>query len=145
MKGRRSWGIVIMMTVILSMGSLSHAQGAEWILFATTDKGMHYYDRQTMKRSKTNVRVWEKTIYSEEGKRRAEQFLTDIGEFGGEVLDHVVTLTELNCQEEKGRGLSMVIYDIKGNRVAGSPKGDSEWSAIVPDSLYDRLFKQVCK
>ena len=134
----------ILAAVILIAGSLSNAWGAEWIYFATTEKGQHYYDKQTLKRSSTNVRVWEMTVYSEQGKRNAAQFLTETGEYQGQALGHVLTLGEFNCREAKGRSLSMIIYDIKGKRVAGSPGGASEWSYIVPDSLYDRLSKQVC-
>jgi len=134
----------IMTAVILIAGSLCNAWGAEWIYFATTEKGQHYYDKQTVKRSSPNVRVWEKTVYSEQGKRNAVQFLTETGEYKGQALGHVLTLGEFNCREAKGRTLSMIIYDVKGKKVAGSPDGASEWSQIVPDSVYDRLSKQVC-
>ena len=144
MRGRRSFIAVVVLAVILFAVSLSNALGAEWVYFATTAKGTHYYDKQTVKRANTTVRVWEKTVYSEDGKRNAEKFLTEAGEYKGQKLGHVTTLSEFNCRDAKGRSLSMIIYDVNGKKVAGSPDGASEWSSIVPDSIYDRLSKQVC-
>jgi len=137
--------VVVVLAVVLFTGFQGSALGAEWVYFATTKKGQHYYDRQTVKRANTTVRVWEKTVYSEDGKRNAEKFLTEMGEYKGQTPGHVLTLDEFNCKEAKGRSLSMIIYDIHGKRVAGSPEGGSEWSHSVPDSVYDRLSKQVCK
>ena len=144
MRGIRSFIAVVVLAVILIAGFPGNAQGAEWVYFATTAKGTHYYDKQTVKRANTTVRVWEKTVYSVDGKRNAEKFLTEAGEYKGQKLGHVTTLSEFNCRDAKGRSLSMIIYDINGKKVAGSPDGASEWSSIVPDSIYDRLSKQVC-
>jgi hypothetical protein len=145
MRGRRSFIAVVVLAVILIAGFPGNAPGAEWIYFATTEKGQHYYDKQTIKRSSANVRVWEKAIYSEQGRRNAEAFLTEMGKYKGQTPGHVLTLDEFNCRETKGRSLSMIIYDIQGKRVASSPEGGSEWSNIVPDSVYERLSNVVCK
>jgi len=137
--------VVVVLAVVLFTGFQGSALGADWVYFATTAKGTHYYDKQTVKRANTTVRVCEKTVYSEDGKRNAEKFLTEAGEYKGQKMGHVTTLSEFNCRDAKGRSLSMIIYDSNGKKVAGSPNGASEWSNIVPDSVYDRLSKQVCK
>jgi hypothetical protein len=144
-RGRRSIIHVAVLSIVLFAGFPGNVLGAEWIYFATTAEGTHYYDKQTVKRANTTVRVWEKTLYSENGKRNAEKFLTETGEYKGQPLGHVTTLNEFSCKGSRARSLSMIIYDVHGKRVAGSPAGGSEWSDIVPDSLYEQLAQQVCK
>ena len=145
MRGRRSFIAVVVLAFILIAGFPGNAPGAEWVYFATTAKGTHYYDRETVKKTNTTASVCEKTIYSEDGKRHEEKFLRGTGEYKGQALDHVITVSEFNCKGAKARSLSMVIYDIDGKRVAGSPAGGSPWRDLAPGTLHERLSQQVCK
>ncbi len=143
MRVMRLFGIIT--AVILIAGSLCNAWGAEWIYFAATAEGTHYYDKDSVKKTNTSVSVREKTVFSENGKRSKEKFLRGTGEYKGQTLDHVITVSEFNCTGAKARSLSMVIYDIDGKRVAGSPAGGSPWRDLAPGTLHERLFQQVCK
>ena len=145
MRGRRSFIAVVVLAVILIAGFPGNAPGAEWVYFATTAKGTHYYDKETVKKTNTTASVCEKTIYSEDGKRHEEKFLRGTGEYKGQALDHVITASEFNCKGAKARSLSMVIYDIDGKHVAGSPAGGSPWRDLAPGTLHERLSQQVCK
>lgn len=144
MRGSRSFIAAAALSVILMAGHASHAMGAEWVYFATTAEGSHYYDKETVKKTNTTVTVWEKTVFSEEAKRGKEKFLRGTGEYKGQKLGHAVTVSEFNCRGAKARSLSMTIYDIDGKRVAGSPAGGSSWRDLAPGTLHERLFQLVC-
>jgi hypothetical protein len=145
MRGKRSFVAVAVLSVILLAGITGSASGAEWVYFATTAKGAHYYDKQSVKKTNVTVSVQEKTVYSEDGKRSAEKFLAGTGEYKGQKLDHVITVSEFNCKAAKARSLSMTIYGADGKRVAGSPAGGSPWRDLAPGTLHERLSQQVCK
>ena len=53
MRGKRSFFAAAVLSVVLLAGIAGSASGAEWVYFATTAKGAHYYDKQSVK--KTNV------------------------------------------------------------------------------------------
>ena len=145
MRGKRSFIAIAVLSVILLAGITGSASGAEWVYFATTAKGAHYYDKQSVKKTNVTVSVQEKTVYSEDGKRSAEKFLTGAGEYKGQKLDHVITVSEINCKAAKARSLSMAISAAAGQRVAGSPAGGSPWRDLAPGTLHERLSRQVCK
>lgn len=144
MKARQTVIPVAVAALMLLAGFAGPAAGAEWVYFATTAKGTHYYDRQSVKKTNATTSVHEKTVYSEDGKRAAEKFLAGTGEHKGQKLDHVVTVSEFNCRAAKARSLSMTIYDAEGRRVAGSPAGGSPWRDLVPGTLHERLSRQLC-
>jgi hypothetical protein len=144
MKDRRSFIVVFALAVILIAGFPDSAPGAEWVYFATTAQGTHYYDKETVKKTNATVSVQEKTVFSEDAKRSKEKFLRGTGEYKGQALGHAVTVSEFNCKGAKARSLSMVIYDIDGKRVAGSPAGGSPWRDLAPGTLHERLSQQVC-
>jgi len=145
MKDRRGWTAFAMTALMLLAGFAGPAAGAEWVYFATTAKGTHYYDRQSVKKTNVTVTVQEKTVYSEEGKRSTEKFLAGTGEYRGQKPDHVIMASEFNCTAAKARSLSMTIYGADGKRMAGSPAGGSPWRDLVPGTLHERLSRQVCK
>ena len=138
MRGKRSFFAAAVLSVVLLAGIAGSASGAEWVYFATTAKGAHYYDKQSVKKTNVTVSVQEKTVYSEDGKRSAEKFLAGTGEYKGQKPDHV------NCKAAKARSLSMTIYDAEGKRIAGSPAGGSPWRDLAPGTLHERLSRQVC-
>ena len=144
MRGKRSFIAAAVLSVVLLAGTAGSASGAEWVYFATTAKGTHYYDKQGVKKTNVTVSVQEKTVYSEDGKRSAEKFLTGTGEYRGQKPDHVITVSEFNCKAAKARSLSMTIYDAEGKRIAGSPAGGSPWRDLAPGTLHERLSRQVC-
>lgn len=144
MSGTRRLAAVIVLAIFLFAGYPDRASGAEWVYFATTAKGTHYYDKQGVKKTTVTVSVQEKTVYSEDGKRSAEKFLAGTGEDKGRKPDHVITVSEFNCKAAKARSLSMAIYDAEGKRIAGSPAGGSPWRDLAPGTVHERLSRQVC-
>jgi len=144
MRSRRSFVAAAVLAALLAAGARGMAAGAEWVYFATTAKGAHYFDKQSVKKTNVTVSVREKTVYSEDGKRSAEKFLAATGEHKGRTPDHAITVSEFNCKAARARSLSMTIYDADGRRVAGSPAGGSPWRDLAPGTLHERLSRQVC-
>lgn len=67
----------ILLVVFLSVFVWSiPAFGAQWIVYATFDKGQHSFDRESIVRKNKLVTVWSKIVYSSpeydvEGKKMA--------------------------------------------------------------------------
>ena len=69
-----------------------------------------------------------------------------VGNFGKkyENLSHSIDLHEINCVEKKIRPLSVTDYDNKGG-VIYSSSSPSKWDSIIPESMIEILYKEVCK
>jgi hypothetical protein len=115
--------------------------GADWNLYGSSEKVLYYFDAQSITRpSKNVVRVWEKWDYTEKG------VMDMVGSFGKEYenVSHTIFFLEINCSKKENRGLSLTHYDHKGN-VVYSISSPSEWRSINPESMAEKLYKEVCK
>jgi hypothetical protein len=140
---RLSAGIIVV-AVILLTGFLNDARGEEWRYFFSTDKGLSYYDAQTIKKTNSTLSVWTKLIFNEEGKKEAELFLDNIGANKSVNLSHQLTLFEIDCKLEMQKIRSMTFYDADGGVVHKSPELEYPWAPIAPDSAGEALHKRVC-
>jgi hypothetical protein len=115
--------------------------GADWKNYAVTDYYFPYYDAQSITRpSKNIVRVWVKYNWTEKG-------IIDCVEKLGkkyENVSHTIALRGINCTEKMARIQSTTYYDNKGG-VISSTDSPSEWSFIIPESVDELLYKEVCK
>jgi hypothetical protein len=115
--------------------------GADWKLYYSDEEYLGYYDTQNITRpSKDVVRVWTRWDFTEKG------VLGVVGVFGKkyENLSRSVISWEINCAEKKYRQLSSTRYDHKGSVI--SSKGiPSEWRFIIPESVAELLYEEVCK
>ena len=145
MKKNCSVIILAALSMILLTGFTCRAAGAEWVYFATTAEGTHYYDKHAVKEANATITVSEKTVLSEGAKRSKEKFLRATGEYKGQAPGHVITVSEFNCAAAKSRSISMVIYDSDGKYMAGSPAGGSPWRDLAPGTLHERLSQLICK
>lgn len=115
--------------------------GADWKFYAASEQILYYYDAQNITHpSKNIVRVWERWDYTEKG------VLDMVGTSGKkyENLSHSIILWEINCSEKKDRGLSLTHYDHKGS-VVHSISSPSDWNFIVPETVGEVIYKEVCK
>jgi len=62
-------------------------------------------------------------------------------------LDHSLVLYEIDCAKKRFRKLSFADYASDGSILDSGdiPKFLSEWDSILPGSVIERLFKEVCK
>jgi len=131
--------ILVFALIIISMGDL---YGADWKLYSFSDNvGHNYYDAQSITRpSKNIVRVWERTNYTEKG------VMDWVGKFGEKFanLSYSISLEETNCAEKTYRFLSGHYYDNSGKLIL-SDSSPTEWLSIVPGSIAEGLYEEICK
>lgn len=130
---------------VLSIGLLilgnAEVWGADWKPYGSNEQYYYYYDTQSITYpSKNVVRVWGKMDFTEKG------VLNWVGELGKryENLSHVIFLMEINCAEKKSRSLSDSSYDNKGDVIISS-HSPSEWRFIIPETMNENLYKEICK
>lgn len=125
----------------LAIFSYAEVWGVDWKLYYFHKNFTAYYDAQGITRpSKNIVRVWTRKDFSEEG------VLDVVRELGKEYknFSHIDSLMEINCFEKKSHSLSANHYDNKG-RTIFYDSSPSEWYFIVPDSVAERLYEEVCE
>jgi len=131
--------------VILIIGLLILGNAEPWLEHWKPYFGNEYfvgaYETQSITRpSKNIVRVWARMDFTEKG------VLNWVAELGKRYdnLSHVIFLEEINCAEKKSRSLSQSSYDNKGDVIISS-NPPSDWEFIVPESIIESLYKEVCK
>ena len=78
---------------------------------------------------------------------RSKESVTDwVKEFGVEYknFSYSIDLEEYHCTEKKRRILSLAQYSLGGG-IIFSDNSPGEWSFIIPNSMADVVFKEVCK
>lgn len=130
--------ILVFGLIIISIGDV---YGADWKLYDSNEKFSSSYDAQGITHpSKNIVRVWTKWDYTEKGVR---DYVEKLGK-KYENLSLSIVLWEINCIEKKSRFLSSISYDNKGG-VIYSSIFPPEWSFIIPESMGEILYKEICK
>jgi len=131
-------GVVLIGLAIFSYGEV---WGEDWKLLSVHEYYLAYYDTQSITRpSKDIVRLWERFNFTEKG------VLDMVRKFGKkyENLSRSIDLSEINCVEKTTRYLSKVSYDNKWG-VIYSSSSPQELDFVVPESLVENLYKEVCK
>jgi hypothetical protein len=116
--------------------------GEEWKYLEQTDEEAVSYDTGSITRpSRDTVRVLVRTVFSEKGVNM------HVKEFGERFknLNHVKDWLEFNCVDKKTRVLESTIYAKDGNILVSDTSSELEWRVIIPDSLGETLYKEVCK
>ena len=131
-------GVILIGLAIFGYGEV---WGADWKLYFVHEIILNYYDAQSITRpSKNIVRVWTRSNYTEKG------VIDIVGRLGKkyENLSDSTTLWEINCLEKKCRFLSIAYHNNKGEPISffGSP---SEWDFIIPETMAEILYKEICK
>lgn len=116
-------------------------KGVDWKFHNSNEMYLTYcYTKNITHTSKNIVRVWERLNWTEKAViDRVEK----LGE-KYENLSYSIILWEINCAEKKSRSLSETSYDNKG-KVIISSSSPKEWDFIIPESMHESLYKEVCK
>ena len=123
---------------------------SEWVSYGVDATGDMQYDRDSMSwPSKDTVRVWTRLIHSDEGKKEYASNLQagGLSKYNREALRNTDSLIEINCRTKEAKFLLTENYDTKGApwRHRGPPRNlPSQWYAIVPGSVADKLCGIVC-
>jgi hypothetical protein len=115
--------------LILSSGTVF---SIEWTVLSTTKDGnVLSYDKGSVRQVNPNIyRLWERILYADENVK--------------ENVKTTVFIREINCQESQHRIISIIDYDVNGEKLFSGSDDQTEWSAIPPETPIDDLRKTVC-
>jgi hypothetical protein len=127
----------------------AEVRGADWKYFGSNAVGDSFYDSKSITRPSRNIVRGSKYIsFTEEGKK---YFVGTIGKTieGRKTIQNMsysIDLWEINCKDKVMSLVSVTLYSKEGKVVGAEDHGKSPvgWP-IVPTSLDDLLYKEVCK
>ncbi len=100
-----------------------------WKYIFTTSKAQSYLDITTVEKSNNNIyNFWLKNDYPNAKPKE---------------VSYSVQNMAIDCASKKINTLSYIGYDAKGN-VMSSYDSLSEWSAVIPDTISETLYKGWC-
>jgi hypothetical protein len=125
----------------LELFTCAEVWGADWKLYCSNEIYLGYYDAQSITRPSENIgRLWLRWDYTE---KSVLGYVRALGK-KYENLSQSRNLVEINCLEKKTRRLSTTYYD-KNGEVLYSDDSPTEWIFIIPESMGESLYKEVCK
>jgi len=137
--------------VCLLMVGYTAVNGAEWVYYGYDSFGNEcYYDKEGITSVGDGIiKVWEKIVFSEEGKSYfiSERQKKGINTQGYENLSYDLGLYAINCNKKEFHVVSGVDYT-KAGHILDSFNLSSDktsWDPIPPDSIMDELYKATCK
>jgi hypothetical protein len=151
--------VISLLFLLLLVGCVSSSSNLvksedsnDWVKFMNDDDGNVYsYKKVNIDKNGKNyiVQVWEKQIYSNEGREKEIQSRIKDGLSieGYNKLSEQRILFAIDCKKRRDQGLSLIQYDKDGN-VLFSYDIDTnkrKWSYVTPDSYDEIVLKEVCK
>jgi hypothetical protein len=134
---RKVWGLILSGVLLLSF---PEAWGADWKYIGEGPLASYYYDAEDMVRQENVVRVWVKAVYSPEGRR------VEAEKVGGDIrnLTDSRALEEINCRDKNHRAVALVVYSME-KKVVITDFQERGLDFVLPDPIWDRLYKRMCK
>ncbi len=113
----------------------------DWKLFKKTEDAKFYYDKQDITHlSQKMVKVWIREVYTKKGR---SDMLNLVGP-RYDNLSYSINSLEFDCGGKMVRFLSMAYYSKSGDVLDLENPAD-KWESIPVNSMFDVLFKKVCK
>jgi hypothetical protein len=134
---RNLWGLILSGFLLLSF---PEAWGADWKYIGEGPLASYYYDGEDMVRQENVVRVWVKAVYSPEGRR------VEAEKIGGDIrnLTDSRALEEINCRDKNHRAVALEVYSME-EKVVISDFQERGLDFVLPDPIWDGLYKRMCK
>lgn len=139
---RKRNGIILAVIGYIVLFFCMEGWGADWKPIGVDDQGSAWeiYVASISRQPDNIVRVWVRRTQSKESvtgrvKKIGEEYKD---------LSYSINLEEYHCTEKKRRILSLTQYS-SGGGIILSDDSLGEWSFIVPGSIGDAVFKEVCK
>jgi hypothetical protein len=138
---RKRYGVILAVIGYIVFFFCMEGWGADWKIIGKSVPGdLWEIDMTNISRQPDNIlTVWVKVTHS---KKSVSDFVKERGEKYKDV-SYSIQLDEYNCTEKKHRTLSGADYSLGG--VIDSGNSHEEWKFIIPDSVGDGVFKEVCK
>jgi hypothetical protein len=131
-------GVVLIGFTIFSYGEV---WGADWRFYGGCENFLGYYDVQSITRPSKNV---VKVMIKWELTKNGVLFL--VRDFSKKYLNlsYAINLVEINCAKKKTHFVSHTTFNNMG-LIIESSSSLSEWPYIIPDSIAESLYEEVCK
>ncbi len=129
--------------ILIGLVSFGHVEvwGDDWKLFKKTEDAKFYYDKENFTHSPQQItKVWIKQMYTKKGKM---DMINLVGP-RYENLSYSINSLEFDCRARLIRFLSLAYY-IKNGDVLDLENPYDKWESIRAKSMFDALYKKVCK
>jgi hypothetical protein len=141
---------VIFLPFLIILLLVPPVNGSEdWVKYWLSPKGNIFsYNKVSLtQRTKDVVQVWEREVFSDEGRVRQIQLMKKM-ELSPERYDkisHILISYEIDCKKKMFQKLSFTHYDTDNNVLLTHSPDIPDWHYIVTDSVRDTLREKVCK
>ena len=116
---------VCALVLILSLCAFAKPK---WKFVATSQGTLILYDANSIQRSGSTVRVWEKWVPIGESNRQQRSDILSMKHYG-----YQMEQSDYDCGKKRMRSVSVVIYSTDGHVIDSSENVES-WETIVPGS-----------
>jgi hypothetical protein len=132
---------IILVVIGLAIFASAEVWGEDWKLFKKTEDANFYYDKEDITRSPQKiVKVWIKQVYKKKGKMD----MVNLVGARYENLSYSINSLEFDCGAKMVHFLS-IAYHSKNGDVLDLENPPDKWESISPNSMFDVLYKKVCK
>jgi hypothetical protein len=132
---------IISTIMVLTIFGYAEVWGEDWKLFKKTDDAKFYYDKKDVTYLAPGIsKVWIRQVYTKKGKM---DMINLVGP-RYENLSYSINSLEFNCEAKLIRFLSTTYYSKNGN-VLDLENPPDKWESIRSNSMFDALYKKVCK
>jgi hypothetical protein len=130
----------LVLTIGLSIFGYAEVWGADWELLEKIEGSKFYYDKKDVTHSPQKIaKVWIRQVYTEKDKG----MISSVG-LRHENLSYSINSLEFDCGARMTRFLSMTYHSDNGD-LLGLGYPSDKWESIPPNSMFDALYKLVCK
>ena len=127
---------------LLALAALPHAaDSANWSMYSVNKGEAYLYDQDSIKSTGQSVQVWTRLVM---GTKSIDEIANMLGK-KYENVTYSNYLEELQCSEKKIRILAIVFYSKDNDAIEYINYNDPKWVAIPPETVFDRLHREVCK
>ncbi len=129
--------------ILIGLAIVSYAEvwGADWALLEKIEATKFYYDEKDVTHSPQKiVKVWIRQTYTD----RDKNILINLVGRRHENMSYSINSLELVCGAKLTRFLSITHYSENGDLLSLENPPD-KWESISPNSMFDALYKMVCK
>ena len=129
--------------IVVGLAIFANAEvwGEDWKLLKKADDAKFYYDKKDVTYLAPGIlKVWIRQVYTKKGKMH---MINLVGP-RYENLSYSINSLEFNCEAKLTRFLSMTHYSKNGD-VLDLENSPDKWESIRSNSMFDALYKKVCK
>ena len=128
--------------ILIGLAIFGYAEvwGQDWELLEKIENNKFYYDKKDVTHSPQKiVKVWIRQVYSKKDKG-----MIDLGGRRYENLSYSINSLEFVCGARLTRFLTKTYFS-ENEDLLGLEDPPDIWESISPNSMFDALYKIVCK